>query len=101
MLLRNHRNSVAAMRLLPSLNEWLISLSLLYTINTQKMRVVLSSHFFFEKYIVDVLSDCLFITIKQNNHLISTQPNIFIFQTDFYRSLTIFGLINYNLVFHN
>ena len=87
------------MRLLPSLNEWLISQRLLYTINTQKTRVVLSSHFFFEKYIVDVLSDRIFITIKQNSHLISTQPNIFIFQTNLNRSLTIFGLINNNFVF--
>ena len=37
---------------------------LLHTINTQKMRVVLFLQFTFGKYIVYMLSDCLFITFK-------------------------------------
>ncbi len=49
------------------------------TNNTQKMRVVLFVQFILSKNIVDMLSDCFFITGKQNGHLIGTKPYGFIF----------------------
>ena len=63
------------------------------------MRVVLFVQFILSKNIVDMLSDCFFITGKQNGHLIGTKPYGFIFQPNINGSLAIISLVYDYLVF--